>query len=60
MEVARLAEYLDTQAAILNDDPEAAKAMAGDTPGDCGLAKRAAWVGVASVLLNLDEFITKQ
>ena len=59
-ELARLAEYLDTQAAILINDPEAAKAMAGETPGDCGLAKRAAWVGVASVLLNLDEFITKQ
>ena len=56
----RLAEYLEAQTAIFNDDPEAAKAMTGETAEDRSLAQRAAWVGVASVLLNLDEFITKQ
>ncbi|MFP6873131.1 MAG: DUF1549 and DUF1553 domain-containing protein [Verrucomicrobiales bacterium] len=56
----RLAKYLQTQTAILSDDPQAAREMAGEPTEDSNLANQAAWVGVASVLLNLDEFITKQ
>ena len=59
-ECRRLEKYLEAQAAILKDDPEAAKAMAGEPVDGCELAKQAAWVGVASVLMNLDEFITKE
>ena len=55
----RLEEYLEAQATILNDDPEAARAMVGEPVEGGNLANRAAWVGVSSVLLNLDEFITK-
>jgi len=59
-ERARLEKYLAAQVEILMDDPKAAKAMASKPVAGIELAEQAAWVGVASVLLNLDEFITKE
>ncbi len=56
----RLEKYLAAQVEILMDDPKAAKAMASKPVAGIELAEQAAWVGVASVLLNLDEFITKE
>ncbi len=43
-EIARLASYYDTQATLRKNDPEAI----------------APWVGVSRILLNLDEFITRE
>ena len=54
-ERAQLEKYLTTQVALLKETPEDARTMAGIAPTD-----QAAWVGVASVLMNLDEFITKE
>jgi len=59
-ERTRLEKYLKAQTTIFENNPDAAKAMAGKPLGGCELAENAAWVGVASVLLNLDEFITKE
>jgi hypothetical protein len=59
-ERARLEKYLEAQTAILKNDSEAAMAMAGKPIKGIELVEQAAWVGVASVLLNLDEFITKE
>jgi hypothetical protein len=43
-ETARLASYFDTQSGIRAKDPEAIEP----------------WVGVSRILLNLDEFITRE
>jgi len=43
-ETARLAAYYDTQSGIRAKDPEAI----------------APWMGVSRILLNLDEFITRE
>ncbi len=58
-ERSRLEEYLATQAGLLEGDLASARAMAGEPVDGCGPIEQAAWVGVASILLNLDEFITK-
>ena len=59
-ERARLEKYLADQVALLKDAPEDAKTMAGKPLPGIARADQAAWVGVASVLMNLDEFITKE
>jgi hypothetical protein len=50
----RLARYLDEQATIFGKDKQAAGQAAPLDPKD------APWVGLARVLLNLDEFITRE
>ncbi|HET8547711.1 MAG TPA: DUF1553 domain-containing protein, partial [Bryobacteraceae bacterium] len=50
----RLARYLDEQATIFGKDRHAAAEVAPLTPD------AAPWVGIARVLLNLDEFITRE
>jgi hypothetical protein len=50
----RLARYLDEQATIFGKDKQAASDAAPLDP------KAAPWVGLARVLLNLDEFITRE
>ncbi len=59
-ERTRLKKYLAAQIGILKSAPGEAKAMAGKPVAGIALAVQAAWVGVASVLMNLDEFITKE
>jgi uncharacterized protein (DUF2132 family) len=59
LEKARLEKYLATQTEILKNAPQEAKAMAGKPIKGFQPAVQAAWVGVASILLNLDEFVTK-
>jgi hypothetical protein len=57
-EARRLAELLATQQASLQADPGAAACLA--LPGASDPAEAAAWTTVARVLLNLDEFITRE
>ena len=59
-EIDSLASYFDTQKKIFENDPKAAASLApfdlnGHDPLDT-----ATWVSTASVLLNLDEFITRE
>ncbi len=59
-ELQAMNEYYRKQTAILEDDLESARKMFPlDLPGVSAL-EGAAWVGVGSVLLNLDEFITRE
>lgn len=53
-EAARLRAYFDQQKAIFDREPQSMKALRTDS------VEEAAWIGVASVLLNLDEFITRE
>jgi mono/diheme cytochrome c family protein len=53
-ELARLQAFLAHQQSDLVDKPDEAKKLSPDAP------ERAAWVMVARVLLNLDEFITRE
>ena len=59
-ELRHLTQYYSEQKAIFDSEPElAAEFMPLDIPG-LDAAQAAAWTGVASVLLNLDEFITRE
>ncbi|MEP7362489.1 MAG: DUF1553 domain-containing protein [Acidobacteriota bacterium] len=53
-ETTRLHAYYDKQKAIFDSEPASMKALHAST------VEQAAWTGVASVLLNLDEFITRE
>ena len=59
-ERARLEKYITEQKAILDKEPDSlAHVVPGAAPGADRLTT-AAWTGVASILLNLDEFITRE
>jgi hypothetical protein len=60
-EVAPLKLLFEQQAAIYHADAQAAKAVVGKfaTPDGANPAELAAWMAVTTVLLNLDEMITK-
>ncbi len=59
-ETERLRKYYEHQRLLLADDPAAiAKLAPSPAPGATAL-ETATWTGVASVLLNLDEFITRE
>ena len=53
-EAVRLRAYWDQQKAIFDREPQSMKALRAES------VEEAAWIGVASVLLNLDEFITRE
>jgi mono/diheme cytochrome c family protein len=57
-ETARLRQYHAAQKALLDQEPKAVEALAFPSAGDP--LEAAAWTGVASVILNLDEFITRE
>jgi hypothetical protein len=57
-EIDRLMRFYDQQRREYQADPAAAKQLAVNLPGDPVVA--AAWVSVARVMLNLDEFITRE
>jgi mono/diheme cytochrome c family protein len=57
-EVERLTQYLAEQRREYAADEDAAKQFAAGVPGEPATA--AAWVAVARVILNLDEFITRE
>jgi hypothetical protein len=58
-EVARLLDYVAAERADLNRRPDAAKRIAPAPPAGQPAAEAAAWTLAASVLLNLDETVTK-
>jgi len=57
LETKLLARFVGTQRKRFSDGTADAKKVAGDGPGD--IAERAAWTALARVLMNLDEFVTK-
>jgi mono/diheme cytochrome c family protein len=59
-EAARLRALLDSERDAYRDDAEGARAVAPPAPVAIDLSARAAWTSVARVLLNLDEFITRE
>lgn len=61
-EAARLLSLLEAQSAAYALDDSAARALAAQTPGDVGgfdPVELASWTIVASVILNLDETLTR-
>jgi hypothetical protein len=59
-ETARLQAFFDLQRRLLADDLAAQTKLApAAAPGSTRL-ETAVWTGIASVLLNLDEFITRE
>jgi cytochrome c553 len=59
-EKQRLSSYFDQQIGILQKDPSAAESLLTLRPDGVDPVEAAAWVGVSRVLLNLDEFITRE
>jgi hypothetical protein len=59
-ELVRLRQFLGQQVEEYTADPEAARKLAGNGIKDVEPARAAAWVAVARVLMNLDEFITRE
>jgi hypothetical protein len=59
-ELARLRQLFEQQVGEYEADPEAAKKLAAGIGPDIEPARAAAWVAVARVLINLDEFITRE
>jgi cytochrome c553 len=59
-ELPPLEQYLHAQTEIFSQDPAAAAQWFPPALAGFSRAESAAWVGLASVLLNLDEFITKE
>ena len=57
-ETVRVLQLLDEQRAALRKDPQRAQLLAGDAKQDA--LDRAAWTFCSRVLLNLDEFITRE
>ncbi len=57
----RLVKYYEQQREILRQEPDSiAKVLPPEILGRTDAASAAAWVGVSSVLLNLEEFITRE
>ncbi|MXY69462.1 MAG: DUF1553 domain-containing protein, partial [Acidobacteriia bacterium] len=59
-ESRHLKEYYSEQKAIFDSEPELAAEFMPLAVSGLDAAEAAAWTGVASVLLNLDEFITRE
>lgn len=61
LEESLLSSLIEQQRAEFNNDPAGAQEFAGtDLPEGVGPAEMAAWTAVARVLLNTDEFITRE
>lgn len=56
----RLGGYYDRQLGILQNDPESALKLMPLPPEGADPLEAAAWAGVGRVLMNLDEFITRE
>jgi len=56
----RLTDYYELQKQLLAKDPKAPENMQPFHPQGVDPLEAAAWVGVSRVLLNLDEFITRE
>lgn len=56
----RLLRFLLSERDAFETSPEAARLVAAEAPSGAAAAERAAWTALARVLLNLDEFITRE
>ncbi len=59
-EVRHLRSYFDQQKAIFDSEPDTAGEFMPLAAAGLDESEAAAWTGVASVLMNLDEFITRE
>ncbi len=59
-EAERLARYFEEQKKLCAHDSEALKQLAPNPVSGVGPAEVAAWTGLSRVLMNLDEFITRE
>jgi hypothetical protein len=59
-ETRRIMQYYAQQKQLLEKDPKASESMQPFRPQGVDALDAAAWVGVSRVLLNLDEFITRE
>ena len=59
-EARHLREYFDQQRTIFDSEPDAAAEFMPLAAARLDKLEAAAWTGVASVLMNLDEFITRE
>jgi len=60
LERARFKSYLEDQVTILRGEPDSVSKLLGVEVASDDMVESAAWVGLASVLLNLDEFIMRE
>jgi hypothetical protein len=60
LEQQRLTAFLEAQRTAYSQDAKLAQTAAPADMGDIPPAEAAAWTAVARVLLNLDEFITRE
>jgi hypothetical protein len=58
-ELERLEKYLAQQTQVYAESPEDVRQLVGEVTAE-GPAEAAAWIATARVLLNLDEFITRE
>jgi hypothetical protein len=56
----RLRQMFELQLASFEKDIEAARAFSGEADGADDVAVKATWTAIARVLMNLDEFITRE
>jgi hypothetical protein len=56
----RLRQLFELQLVSFQEDPEAARAFSGAADDDDDATNRATWTAIARVLMNLDEFITRE
>ena len=60
-ELHDFASLLATSRAWYAEQPEQAKELVGERPApEAGLAENAAWISVVRIMLNLDEFLTRE
>ena len=59
-ELVRLTKYFEDQHDIFRREATTAPELAVERPGKMETSEMAAWVMLSSVLLNLDEFITRE
>jgi len=59
-EQAEMWQYFRKQTQLLEDDPKAAEALFPASGIGANRVESAAWMGLSSLLLNLDEFITRE
>lgn len=59
-EMQAMESYVHRQTKIFDEQPQAAAKLVPFAAGESSQIELAAWTGVASVLMNLDEFITRE